>query len=228
MPGPLPPPVPPPAHRAPRHGIWFALLCVLLLGVFLLRTGSGAADTAAKAGASDGPPRPAASAARADPVARMPAVAPLPHSPPRRIAVPALRVSAPVTAVHLASDGSIEAPPVDDGNLAGWYADAASPGGRGTSVVVGHVDTRSGPAVFYRLGSLTPGSLVEVLRADGRTALFTVHAVEAFPRDDFPADRVYRDGPGAELRLITCGGRYSAGAGYEENVVVSARLTGVR
>ncbi|MEU5977009.1 class F sortase [Streptomyces sp. NPDC047315] len=228
MPGPLPPPVPPPAHQPPRHGIWFALLCVLLLGVFLLRTGSGAVDTTAGATASDGPPRPAASAARAAPVAAAPALAPLPHSPPRRIAIPALRVAAPVTAVDLTSDGSIEAPPVDDDNLAGWYSGAASPGGRGTSVVVGHVDTESGPAVFYRLGSLTPGSRVEVLRADGRTAVFTVHAVEAFPRSDFPADRVYRDGPGAELRLITCGGRYSAGTGYAENVVVSARLTEVR
>ncbi|MFF8960757.1 class F sortase [Streptomyces sp. NPDC014894] len=197
---------------------------MLLFGIFLLRAGT--------AGPAAGPPSPRAEAAvphrTASAGARPAAPEPLPRAAPRRIAVPSLRLDAPLIRVGLGPDGLIAAPPPADAQRAGWYTGAAAPGERGTAVVVGHVDDAAGPAVFYPLGSLARGSRVEVPRDDGRTAVFTVYGVETFPRSGFPADRVYRDGPGAELRLITCGGRYSAGSGYESNVVVFARLTGVR
>ncbi|MFF0447618.1 class F sortase [Streptomyces sp. NPDC004609] len=205
---------------ASRRATWCTLLCVLLLGVFLLRAETG----------DGGPPRPeAAASARPEAAAALPAApGPLPHSPPRRLAVPSIGVDAPLTGVGLEQDGSIEAPPLADDNLAGWYTGAAAPGGRGTSVVVGHVDNDRGPAVFYPLGTLKRDSRIEVLREDGSTAVFSVYGVEMYPRTDFPADRVYRDGPRPELRLITCGGTYSKKAGYDGNVVVFARLVEVR
>ncbi|MEU5164616.1 class F sortase [Streptomyces sp. NPDC020875] len=222
----VPPPAPPPAHRPSRYGAWYVLLCVLLLGVFLVRTGTEAADPGARA-ADGGPPRPAPSAAppatgAADPPQSL--AEPLPYAPPLRVVVPARRIDAPLRRVGLDSDGSIEAPPPDDAELAGWYTGSVSPGERGTSVVVGHVDTERGPAAFYSLGALGPGDRVEVVRADGRTAVFTVYGTESLPRAGFPAERVYADAPGPELRLITCGGRWSEKSGYEENVVVFARL----
>jgi hypothetical protein len=210
---------PSPSSRS-RHGTWWTLLCVLLFGVFLLRTGTGGSP----------PPRPDPSAT-ARPVAAGPqpsAAAALPHSPPRRIIVPSLGVDAPITKVGLAGDGRIKAPPPADGGLTGWYTGAVSPGERGTSVVVGHVDNAAGPAVFHLLGTLARGSRVEVRRADGRTAVFSVYAVESHRQRKFPAERVYRDAPGPELRLITCGGRYTKGTGYESNVVVFARLVAIR
>ncbi|MGV9310780.1 class F sortase [Streptomyces sp. NPDC003691] len=223
----LPPPPPPPAHRAPRGGLWFSLLCVLLFGLFLVRTGAGAPGVGpAASAAAEGPPRPAPSAAVDRTAAgRTPVTAvPLPHSPPRRIVVPSLRIDAPVRGTGLAADRTVAPPPTSEPGLAGWYTGSVSPGERGTSVVVGHVDTESGPAVFHPLARLGPGDRVEVAREDGRTAVFTVYGTESLPRDGFPAARVYRDAAGAELRLITCGGRWSPAAGYEENVVVFARL----
>ncbi|MGW6458667.1 class F sortase [Streptomyces sp. NPDC055078] len=210
-------------HTANRRGTWFTLLSVLLVGLFLLR--DGPANPAAA-----GPPRPGGAVAahpRAS-AALPPAPGPLTHSPPRRITVPSLRVDAPMTRVGLARDGWIEAPPLADAAVAGWYSGAVAPGERGTSVVVGHVDNTTGPAVFYLLGSLARGSRVEVLREDGRTAVFTVYGVETHPQRGFPAERVYRDGPDSELRLITCGGGFSERTGYDGNVVVFARLTGTR
>ncbi|QDY80691.1 class F sortase [Streptomyces qinzhouensis] len=209
------PPPPPPAHRGPRGGLWFSLLCVLLLGVFLVRTGAGPV-----ASAGTGQARPARTAAEPPGAA-----APLPHSPPRRIMVPSLRIDAPVRGVGLAADRSLAPPPTGEPHLAGWYTGSVSPGERGTSVVVGHVDTETGPAVFHPLARLGPGDRIEVVREDGRTAVFTVYATESLPRDGFPARRVYRDAPGAELRMITCGGRWSPATGYEENVVVFAGLS---
>ncbi|MFD5322497.1 class F sortase [Streptomyces sp. NPDC127092] len=206
-----------------RRGAWGVIAVVLLIGVHLVRDGTG--DWRA-----DGPPQPLAAAAPAlSPAATGAAPAPLSASPPVRVRVPAVRIDAPVTRVGLDAEGWIDAPPPDDRNLTGWFTGAVTPGERGTAVVVGHVDTPGGRAVFYDLGALARGKRVEIARADGRTAVFTVYGVEVVPKGDgFPAERVYGSTGNPELRLITCGGRYSPDSGYESNVVVFAHLTDVR
>ncbi|AGI91961.1 secreted protein [Streptomyces albidoflavus] len=65
-----------------------------------------------------------------------------------------------------------------------------APGTRGTSVLVGRVDGAEGPAVFHGLGAVAKGGSVEVVRADGRAAVFTVYGVDVVPKKDFPARRV--------------------------------------
>lgn len=162
----------------------------------------------------------------AAPTAR-PAAPPLPAAAPLRVAVPSLRIDAPLTRLALAADGSLAPPPAGDRNLAGWYAEGTPPGATGTALIAGHVDTRAGPAVFYRLGALTKGDTVRVLRADGRTAVFTVDAVEVYDGRHFPDEKVYGRAHRPELRLITCGGGFSrARQEYLGNVVVFAHLTG--
>ncbi len=152
----------------------------------------------------------------------------LPPSPPDRIRIPAIRVNAPLTGLGLTKTGSLDAPPAARGNLAGWYEAGTTPGERGTAIVAGHVDNADGPAVFYGLGALTKGSTIEVDRRDGRVAVFTVDAVEAYAAKDFPDQKVYGPARRPELRVITCGGGYSRTTGYQGNVVVFAHLTGSR
>ncbi|MEU9859662.1 class F sortase [Streptomyces sp. NPDC047971] len=152
----------------------------------------------------------------------------LPASRPVRVRIPEVRVDAPVTEVGRDAEGAIDTPPAHEKNLAGWYTGAVTPGEPGTAVVVGHVDTPEGRAVFYELGALNKGDRVEIAREDGRTAVFSVHGVEVVPREGFPAERVYRPGALPELRLITCGGAFTRERGYEGNVVVFARLAAVR
>ncbi|MGY0488783.1 class F sortase [Streptomyces sp. WG-D5] len=208
-----------PRKRAP----WGVLALVLLTGLALVRNGSGALD--------EGPPQPASAAAadRREPApARDAGPRPLPFSPVERVRIPAIRVDAPATEVGLDADGWVDAPPPKEPNLAGWFTGAASPGERGTAVVVGHVDNARGPAVFYGLGSLRRGHHVEIRRADGRTAVFRVYGVEVYPKSGFPGRKVYRSGATPELRLITCGGRFSRRDGYEANVVAFARLVSTR
>ena len=78
-------------------------------------------------------------------------------------------------------------------------------------MIVGHVDTKTGPSVFYNLGKLHPGDLIEVARADESVVVFRVDTVEHFPKDQLPAERIYgHDGPPG-LRLITCGGQFIGG-----------------
>jgi sortase (surface protein transpeptidase) len=179
-------------------------------------------------GGSGGPPQPAAAAALAPgdllKASAAPSVSPLADSRPTRIRIPSIGVDAPMMEVGLTPDREIEAPPPKDKNLAAWYRDSSSPGAEGTSVIVGHVDNKAGPSVFFSLGMLQKDKLIEVPRADGSTAVFSVYANEVFAKKAFPVERVYGDTGQPELRVITCGGAYSKATGYTGNVVVFARL----
>jgi hypothetical protein len=91
-------------------------------------------------------------------------------------------------------------------------------------VIAGHVDGASGPGVFARLREVAIGDPVLVARSDGSTARFSVSRVVRHPKSDFPTAEVYGPTPGAELRLVTCGGAFDRAAGsYRDNVVVYAR-----
>lgn len=154
-----------------------------------------------------------------------PAPAPLSRSRPVTVAVPAITIEAPVIELGLDATGRLGTPPVDDPRVVGWYAKGPAPGERGTAVVVGHRDTRTGPAVFLNLNSLSAGNTVRVARADGKVAVFTVDRVRTYAKDDFPDKEVYGDTGRPELRLLTCGGTFDRGKGYEANIVVFAHLT---
>lgn len=183
---------------------------------------------AGRKGAAARNPRSPDPSRKGPPAPAPPTVAPLPPSAPQRVRIPGIGVDAPVSTTGLDARGWVRPPPPEDRNLSAWYTGSPAPGAQGTSVLVGHVDNRSGPAVFYGLGGLRKGSTVTVGRRDGTTAVFTVYGVEVFAKDAFPRARVYGATGQPELRVLTCGGRYSKSGGYSANVVVFARLTGSR
>ncbi|MFJ9417650.1 class F sortase [Streptomyces sp. NPDC101227] len=165
----------------------------------------------------------AAAAARPGAAAR--SIPALPQSVPKRLMIPEIAVDAPFTPLSIGASGQLNAPPGENKNLVGWFQGGATPGERGASIVAGHVDTKTGPAVFMQLSSLKKGSKIDITRADGIVATFKVDAVETFSKAQFPNDRVYADTPDAQLRVITCGGAYNRAAkDYESNVVVFAHL----
>ncbi|MFB6870970.1 class F sortase [Streptomyces sp. NPDC056323] len=159
---------------------------------------------------------------------------PPPHDPiegaaPERIEIPSIGVEAPVIARGLDKDGAIEPPSFAAAQSVAWYEGGAEPGAKGPALMVGHVDTETRPAVFYGLSAARPGAKVEITRADGTVAEFTVDDVQVFTRAHFDADKAYgpRKAGRAELRLITCGGTFDRVThSYDANVVVSAYLTG--
>lgn len=125
--------------------------------------------------------------------------------------------------LHLDGDGTLRAP--ESFGRAGWYAEGPPPGSPGPAVIAGHVDSRSGPAVFFRLDRLRPGDEIRVLRQDGRTAAFVVTGTRQYPKAQFPGAQVYAPTADPELRLITCSGAFDRTTGhYVDNTVVSARL----
>jgi hypothetical protein len=148
-----------------------------------------------------------------------------PAPAPVRLRLPSVGIDTALAGAGLDAAGAL-VPPAD-GAVAGWYQDGPAPGDVGPAVVTGHVDGRGGPAVFYPLRDVVPGEPVFVERADGSTVRFIVTAVARYPKDAFPTASVYGPTPGAELRLITCGGTFDRSRGsYRDNVVVSARLVG--
>lgn len=151
----------------------------------------------------------------------------LPGSEPVSLSIPVIDVDAEkVVGLGLAPDGSIEVP--EDPATPGWFTPGPSPGQLGPSIIAGHVDSRTGPAVFYRLGELAPGDRMTVNREDGSVVTFEVHAVASFDKDDFPTRRIYGSTDRAELRLITCSGEYDEDTGYHGNTVAFAHLVNAR
>ncbi|WP_406832206.1 class F sortase [Pedococcus sp. KACC 23699] len=147
-------------------------------------------------------------------------------SAPVALVIPSIGVNTKgIVDLRLGKNGELEAP--TDFDKAGWYAGGPTPGEFGPSVIGAHVDSKAGPAVFYRLGALQKGASVSVLRKDGSTARFVVDRVARYAKADFPTSTVYGDTKGrAELRLITCGGAFDQSTGhYVDNIVAFAHLT---
>ncbi|UOZ06053.1 class F sortase [Amycolatopsis sp. WQ 127309] len=150
---------------------------------------------------------------------------PLPRSTPVSIQVPSIGVDGSLLSLGLNPDRTVESP--KDFSRAGWYDYGPTPGEAGASVILGHIDSYRGPAVFYRLSKLTPGAEIHIRRSDGRTATFTVDALRQYPKSRFPAEDVYGAVEYAGLRLVTCGGDFDRAArSYLDNIVAYAHLTG--
>ncbi|MGW4644501.1 class F sortase [Sphaerisporangium sp. NPDC004334] len=147
-------------------------------------------------------------------------------SVPTRVRVPGIGVDAALVSVGVDRNGEIEVPPLSRPKLAGWYRLGPAPGEMGPAVILGHVNTRGGPAVFSRLRELKRGDTITVVRADGSTARFTVDGAEQASKNRFPTKRVYGHVDRPSLRLITCGGVFNAKAhSYTDNIIVYATLS---
>ena len=192
---------------------------VLILGSAVIAGGSGVSVAAPVAG-----PAPAG-------VAPVLGATPTPRSVtaagqgggvvPVAVHIARIGVDAPVEPLGLAVDGTLEVPRTYTG--VGWYRQGVAPGGTGPAVLAGHVDSYTGPAVFFRLVDLRAGDRIEVRSAGGGTQVFVVTEVARYAKNQFPTARVYGPTAGAELRLITCGGTFDAAArSYRDNVVVFA------
>ena len=150
----------------------------------------------------------------------------LPPSAPVALDIAAIGVHSELHDVGLDESGAIDTPSGALYDQAAWYEHSPTPGSLGPAIILGHVDSAAnGPSVFFRLGELDRGDVVDVSRADGTVARFRVDAVRSYSKEDFPTELVYGDLDHAGLRLVTCGGEFDEVAGhYRDNVVVFATL----
>lgn len=146
------------------------------------------------------------------------------RSAPMRLKIPALSIDTSFVApLGLNEDNTVSVP--DSFTQVGWYKNGATPGEIGPAVILGHVDSVKGPAIFYSLGQLKVGDTVEIARDDGSVAIFKVEKLERYSQDAFPTQLVYGQTDYAALRLVTCSGTFNKSVQrYSHNLVVFARL----
>jgi sortase (surface protein transpeptidase) len=142
---------------------------------------------------------------------------------PVAISIPSIGVQSPIVDLGLNADGTVEVP--SSFHEAGWYKYGVEPGQNGPSVYLGHVDSQSGPGVFYRLGALRPGDHIVIKRADRRLVTFVITGVRQYSKTAFPTLDVYADTAAPTIRLVTCGGAFdSATHHYLSNIVAFGQL----
>lgn len=198
--------------------VWASVLCMTLLAAAAVLAGFRMSRETARAD----PPAPSIVGT---PVLTPPPSRGLRPSRPVRLVIPRLKVRTALLSLGKNPDGTLEVPPAARAQLAGWYRLGVAPGARGPAVIAGHVDSRTGPAVFYRLGELRPGDLVQVLRRDRLTAVFRIDSVERVAKDRFPTKQVYAHITYPGLRLITCGGAFDQTTRqYTDNVIAFGHL----
>ncbi|WP_256790332.1 class F sortase [Frankia sp. AvcI1] len=148
------------------------------------------------------------------------------RSTPVALRIPAIGVEVPVSALGLNPDRTVQVP--TDFREPGWFRLGPSPGQMGSAVILGHVDSHSGPAVFFRLRYLNAGDRVDVTLADGTIAHFEVSAVRMYPKRQFPARQVYGSHGYSALQLVTCGGVFDTRThSYQSNVVAYTSLVSI-
>ena len=146
------------------------------------------------------------------------------RSQPIRLEIPALTIDTTfVLPLGLMPDQTVSVP--DSYEQVGWYSGGVSPGEVGPSVILGHVDSVDGPAVFYSLGELKTGDEIRVTREDGTRVIFTVTSVKRYPQSNFPTLEVYGPTNAPTLRLVTCSGLFDKSTRrYSHNLVIFAEL----
>ncbi|WP_083275953.1 class F sortase [Pseudonocardia sp. HH130630-07] len=139
---------------------------------------------------------------------------------PTSVSIPGIGVEeTAMVRLGVAADGSAEVP--QDYGQVGWFDRRGNPG---PTVLMGHVDSRSGPAVFFDLRDLRPGDEIEVGYDDGRSVRYAVERTQQVPKDAFPTFEVFGGGGTEALRLVTCAGEFDRGErSYTDNLVIHAR-----
>ena len=220
-----------PGRKTRRLYVGGLAVLLVLAGIVVLVVGirgqNHAPQPSPAAAGTQAPARlPAAAAGTTSPAPAAPKGPLLAKSDPTRLEIPAIGVSSSLLHLGLNADQTVQVPPLGKDSKAGWYTGSPTPGELGPSLLLGHVDSAEyGPGVFYKLGALHQGDTVNVTRSDSTVAVFRIDRVASFPKDHFPTLEVYGDTDNAQLRLITCGGKFDFTArSYEDNIVVFASL----
>ena len=145
--------------------------------------------------------------------------------------VPSHAVAAVVSAHPLMAGGALYVPA--DPREVGWWSTGAAPGsGRGTIVLVAHIDYGGVQGAFADLSTYRPGQVIWLRLADGRRLRYVVaaapievlkSAVDGRAAELFDQVHSYGTAQKGRLLLLSCGGAFDNRTGhYESNIFVYA------
>ncbi|HEY1761488.1 MAG TPA: sortase [Acidimicrobiales bacterium] len=145
------------------------------------------------------------------------------RSRPLRLIIPSLTINTVVGVLGLQADHQVMVP--TNTHIVGWYDDGPTPGEVGSAVILGHVDSFTGPGTFFYIKNLKAGDAITVKLADGIVTHFAVTKVVQYSKTAFPDQLVYGSHGTRSLQLVTCGGTFDHETGhYESNIVVFSRF----
>jgi sortase A len=142
---------------------------------------------------------------------------------PETLEIPKLGIKAKVESVGLDPTRKMDVPKTPEG--VGWYNLGPKPGEVGNAVIDGHLDSETGPAVFYGLSSLQPGDQIKVIDSSKQSFTFTVTGNITYQFDQVPLDQIFGSANTVNLNLITCGGFFNhTTRNYSSRVVIYSTL----
>lgn len=140
---------------------------------------------------------------------------------PVQLQIPKIKVDTAIEQVGVLDNGQMGVP--KDENQVGWFEPGVKPGSKGNAVIAGHVDSKTGPAVFYELDQLKTGDDVTIIDENGNTLTFRVTKTESYDTKHAPIEDIFGATSSRQLNLITCSGTFGDG-GYDERFVVYTEL----
>lgn len=142
---------------------------------------------------------------------------------PTRIKIPSIGVDAVIQPTGILENGEMGVP--ENVDEVGWFEPGYKAGAKGHAVLAGHVDSLTGPAIFYDLKLVKPGAQVTLIGDDGREMIFEVKELTSYETAKAPIEAIFGKSNKRMLNLITCTGNYNRDIGsHEERLVVSAEL----
>jgi LPXTG-site transpeptidase (sortase) family protein len=143
---------------------------------------------------------------------------------PVRLIIPKIGVDVSVEQVAEDKEGRMDVPknPMDTG----WWNEGNRPGNVGSAVIDGHLDLPGGkPGVFWNLKKLQTGDEINVISDDGKERTFRVTENAVYSDNNFPLNKVFAQGGGRWLNLITCEGTYDLKAhNYTDRLVIYSQM----
>ncbi|MDO5867082.1 MULTISPECIES: class F sortase [Paenarthrobacter] len=214
----------PPNDAQPRRRKYIATAlagCAALAGLFSLYAGAQGLGTQPVYEEAPTVTRPF-TAADSDTYTGNKAVAP--DLPPQTVAIPSLRISAPITESGVDADGALILPSSEKTTRYMGAAPIGAP--KGSTVIAGHVNFPDGsPGALEPLARAAKGAPIYITDAGGTRYTYTVTSAETLIKTALPAALFDTSGP-AQLVLITCGGPIENTGngilGYTHNTVVTA------
>ncbi|GAB4072695.1 hypothetical protein GCM10028778_04400 [Barrientosiimonas marina] len=142
---------------------------------------------------------------------------------PETIQIDSIGVDSAVEEVGMMENGEMAVP--DNFRITGWYDRGIKPGERGSAVIAGHVDDKTGPGVFFDLEDMQEGDEVEILNDEGDKLVFEVVDKQVFPMDDAPVKDIFGYTSRRMLNLVTCTGAFDRSkGGHVDRLVVYTEL----
>lgn len=142
---------------------------------------------------------------------------------PVSLAVPAIDITADLEPVGVLENGQMGVPSTENG--VAWFEPGVSPGEQGNAVLAGHVDSRTGPAIFYDLQELEAGDEIKITDEKGEILTFVVQRAESYDRKDAPMEEIFGATDSRNLNLITCTGTFDQSEGtHDKRLVVYTEL----